>query len=79
MQGKVVTIKVRTPDFVTKTKRKTLSQFTNDEQIIYQASYELLNQIDYRTAGIRLLGISVSQLENNRYTEINLGLFSTDW
>lgn len=79
LQGKVVTIKVRTPDFVTKTKRKTLSQFTNDEQIIYQASYELLNQIDYRTAGIRLLGISVSQLENNRYTEINLGLFSTDW
>ncbi|ERJ41750.1 hypothetical protein N581_06120 [Lactobacillus jensenii MD IIE-70(2)] len=79
MQGKVVTIKVRTPDFVTKTKRQTLPKFTSDEQVIYQASYELLRQVDYQTAGIRLLGISVSQLESIRYAEINLGLFSTDW
>ena len=79
LQGKVVTIKVRTPDFVTKTKRQTLPKFTSDEQVIYQASYELLRQVDYQTAGIRLLGISVSQLESIRYAEINLGLFSTDW
>ncbi|WP_445626154.1 DinB/UmuC family translesion DNA polymerase, partial [Lactobacillus jensenii] len=34
LQGKVVTIMVRTRDFVTKTKRQTLPKFTSDEQVI---------------------------------------------
>ncbi|KRL63060.1 DNA polymerase IV [Lactobacillus psittaci] len=75
---KVVTLKYRSPDFVTLTKRITLAKRTNDSKIVYQTAVELLELVPYDN-GVRLLGLSVSELEHANFEEISLGLFPTDW
>lgn len=63
--GKTVVIKLRYSDFSTLTKRLTLPQTTCDEKIIERVAYELFDDLPEINLGIRLLGITVTNLETD--------------
>jgi DNA polymerase-4 len=63
LTGRTVTLKLRYGTFRTLTKRRTLPEPTQVDEIIYRTAVELLAlQTDIHT-GVRLLGITLSQLE----------------
>lgn len=77
LTGKVVVLKLRDSDFKTITRRKMLDKQTSNEWEFYQASRELFEQeSEYLLNGIRLLGVSVTDLQSVHYEQINL--FSTN-
>ena len=57
--GKTIGIKIRLKDFTTVTRVKTLSQPTNDSQLIFETAKELLIKYHPPTA-VRLLGVRVA-------------------
>lgn len=61
-QGKTVTLIVRRPDFVTLCEQTTLMRFTDDGVLIYQTANRILDQYSLETQGVRLIGVSVSNL-----------------
>jgi DNA polymerase IV (DinB-like DNA polymerase) len=62
LRFRTITVKVRYHGFVTKTKARTLSHFTNDEDIIRSCALSLLREIiDGRK--IRLLGLRLSSFD----------------
>lgn len=73
-QGKTVTVKLRFPDFRTITRQRTLSLPTDEERVIYPQARALL--IEHRGgAPLRLIGVSVSSLTDNRIPDY---LFAED-
>jgi DNA polymerase-4 len=65
ISGRTVTLKVKYEDFTQITRSRTLKNLSDDEQEIFAAARELL--LDKTEAGcrkIRLLGLSVSNLES---------------
>ena len=62
-KGKTVTLKIKYHDFEQKTRSKTLNSYTDDQQIIWETVLELLKSPEYPEKGIRLLGISLSNLD----------------
>lgn len=76
LQAGCVVLKVRDTNFYTITRRRMLKKKTQDPRIIYQEARALLErEEDFVTRGIRLLGVSVTDLEQEIYEETNL--FST--
>ncbi len=69
--GKTITLKLRYDTFQTLTRRRTLTEPTQIDDTIYRIAGELLEQQDIKT-GVRLLGITVSQLEPERPVECSL-------
>ena len=59
--GRTVTVKVRYPDFATITRSRTFERPTASASRIAPAACGLLEQVDV-SAGVRLLGVSVSAL-----------------
>lgn len=57
--ARTVTVKVRFPDFTTRTVARSLGGATDAVDVITAAGLELLGEVDVR-AGVRLLGIGVS-------------------
>ena len=77
--AQTLVIKVRNTNFETITKRQKLPQATNNGIEIYQAAKELFSQVnDFLNQGIRLLGLSVTDLQVSNYEEISLDLFTTE-
>ena len=64
LRCKTVTIKVRYNGFVTKTKTRMLSYYTDDASIVRTCSYSLLRDI-FDGRPIRLLGIRLSSFEKH--------------
>lgn len=62
VEGKTVTLKVKYSDFVLVTRSVTLTDASDDEFEIYRQTCDLLKKTDVGRRAIRLLGISVSQL-----------------
>ena len=62
--GRTVTLKIKYHDFTVKTRSKSLDHFTNSTSEIWQLVLELLYQPEYLEKEVRLLGISLSQLDN---------------
>ncbi|MEG6584283.1 DNA polymerase IV [Dendrosporobacter sp. 1207_IL3150] len=60
--GRTITLKVRYRSFQTVTRSRTLAQSTNFDDIIYKTAVELLGECT-SADGIRLLGITLSNLE----------------
>lgn len=58
--GKIVILKIRYNDFSTLTKRKSLSDSTQDEEIIAQTAIQLYESLADKDKGTRLLGITVT-------------------
>ena len=77
LAGKTVTLKAKYHDFDQVTRSATLPECTDDEPRIYATACELLDKTDAGTRPIRLLGLSVSQL-NSSGSEEQLCLFHKD-
>ena len=58
--GKIVILKIRYNDFSTLTKRKSLSESTQDEEIIAQTAIQLYESLADKDKGTRLLGVTVT-------------------
>jgi len=63
VRGKTVTLKVKYHDFVQVTRAVTLADATDDGGTIYRCSVELLAETEAGARPVRLLGVSVSKLE----------------
>ena len=66
--GKTVTLKIKYSDFTLQTRSKTLPYFIKDHSIIFETSKKLLYQEKLNNS-VRLLGISISNLNNEKSTK----------
>ncbi len=71
LAGRTVTIKVRFHDFKTITRSVTLTTAVDAGPVIARAAKALLDQID-PSAGIRLLGVSVSSISETGARQLSL-------
>ena len=76
IKGRTVTLKVRFHDFDTRTRSKTISRYIRQEQETYQLAKNLLLDSNLPDKSIRLLGITLSNLntssENQRGVQLCL-------
>ncbi len=75
LTGKTITLKVKYQDFTQITRSLTLAKATSDNQQIFKYAKELMKKTRAGAKPIRLLGISLSNLENIGTPE-QIGLFS---
>lgn len=74
--GKTVVLKVRYSDFTTITKRITEADFIeNDAKLIYNEVIDIFEELSDPSKGIRLLGITLTNLANLSFQNINLPLY----
>jgi len=64
-KGRTVTLKIKHHDFTVKTRSKSLDHYTNSAAVIWEMILELLYHPEYLEKEVRLLGITLSQLDNN--------------
>jgi DNA polymerase-4 len=67
LSGKTVKIKIRWPDFETHTHQITLTQPTNQDSVIFEAAKQLFNNLWSPGKKVRLIGVGVSQIEDEYY------------
>lgn len=63
--GKTITLKVRYDNFESVTRSVTMPEYLSDTDLIFQLSAELLKETEAGQRKVRLLGISVSNLNLN--------------
>ena len=73
LRCRTVTIKVRYPGFVTKTKARTLPHYSDDEKTVRSCAHSLLRDI-FDGRPIRLLGIRLSTFEKRDARQMILKL-----
>lgn len=74
--GKTLVLKVRYQDFQTVTKRATfLDYIDNDIENYLEITTELLEELPEVNAGVRLLGITLTSLDDLNYENLALNLF----
>lgn len=74
--GKTLVLKVRYLDFTTLTKRITETDYIeNNPQIFYELALDIFEQMPDASRGIRLLGITLTNLADIGYENINLPLY----
>ncbi|MGY5849283.1 DNA polymerase IV [Salegentibacter sp. F14] len=66
--GKTVTLKIKYSDFSLQTRSKTISYFISEKSLILEMAKELLYQEKMKNS-VRLLGISLSNLNTDKRTE----------
>ncbi|MDP5096915.1 MAG: DNA polymerase IV, partial [Flavobacterium sp.] len=71
ISGKTITLKIKYSDFTLQTRSKTLPYFVSDKNIIVDVAKDLLYQERLKNS-VRLLGISVHNLNNEEKTKIPL-------
>jgi DNA polymerase-4 len=64
LRGRVVRIKVRDPDFTTRTRQHKLDAPTDDDLVIYRAALGLFDAVRPRMTPVRLLGVGVAALRD---------------
>jgi len=64
--GKTITLKIRFHHFQTIQKSTTLQHATNLDDFIFQRARELLNSVNIKAPGVRLLGIKLSALQRGK-------------
>ena len=67
LRGKTIQIKLRWSDFTTITRQSTLSQSTNDLEIISTTAAMLLDQVWLEGRKVRLLGVGVQNLDTHAH------------
>ncbi|AZR73048.1 hypothetical protein BBF96_06330 [Anoxybacter fermentans] len=70
--GRTVHIKLRYANFKTITRCRTLNRNTNSTQILYETGLELLRSTDLYNKSFRLLGLSVSNLIDEKNQQLSL-------
>jgi DNA polymerase-4 len=73
LSGRTVTLKVRFGDFETITRQQTLVSAVDTGPVMARVGVALLDQVDV-TAGVRLLGVSVSNLAQGVARQLSLDL-----
>jgi len=68
VKGKTITVKIKYSDFTLQTRSKTLSDFISDKSQIFKTVKELILQEALKQE-VRLLGISISKLDNDLVSE----------
>lgn len=63
-KGRTITLKIKYHDFTVKTRSKSIDRFTSSSEVIWNLVLELLHQPEYLEKEVRLLGITLSQLDN---------------
>jgi len=63
--GRTITIKIKYNDFSLTTKSKSASFLIKNKNLFDQLCYELLAESYSENKPVRLLGVSISNLENN--------------
>ena len=63
LKGKIVTLKWRYCNYETKSKQRQLPVYTNDEWVIFSEAQRLWEEVDQFKDGLRLVGLTMSQLE----------------
>ncbi|WP_365893220.1 DNA polymerase IV [Companilactobacillus sp.] len=76
--GKTVVLKLRDSDFETVTKRMTFQDYVQSEEQLYQIASEIYDKLGIKNKKIRLLGITVTNLDPLSYEEVRLNLFSSE-
>jgi len=69
--GKTVTLKYKTGDFESHTRSKTLNEYINSEEDIYNVAKDILMDEEI-VEEIRLIGVSVSSLKHGKIEQISL-------
>jgi DNA polymerase-4 len=67
-QGRTVTLKIRFSDFMTYTRAKTLSQYTDSEEEIRKAAFNCLSRVEIKRK-VRLIGVRVGDLRKIKEEE----------
>jgi DNA polymerase-4 len=75
-KGKTVSLVIRFPDFSHFSQQKTIKELIDDAREIYQTALYLLEQVNVETSGVRLVGVSVSNLIKGVG---QLSLFRKEW
>ena len=68
---KTITLKYKTSNFESHTRSKTLVYYTNDFNIIFKVAEEIINDEDF-SGGIRLIGVSVSGIREEKAEQLRL-------
>jgi DNA polymerase-4 len=77
MKGRTVTVKLRTPDFTTATRRRTLPANIVSGEELARVGIELLDKFDFgESARYRLAGIGVSNFEEEAEERAGESLFT---
>jgi DNA polymerase-4 len=63
-KGKTITLKITYADFKKNTRSETQGAFVEDEKTLYETAARLLGERDALDSPVRLLGIGVSNLDN---------------
>ncbi|WP_056961270.1 DNA polymerase IV [Fructilactobacillus florum] len=75
LHGKTLVLKVRYADFTMRTRRLTRSDFfANDVDELQEAAMQILTTLPSKPGGIRLLGLTVTNLANLHFTNLTLPL-----
>lgn len=73
LSGKTITLKIKYSDFTTQTRSKTLPYFISDKGLLAETATELLFQ-ERMKESVRLLGISVNNLNTNKKKSVAVQL-----
>src|SRR3954464_5937412 len=71
LQGRTMQLKVRFSDFTTITRSETVATSIDEGPLIARVARRLLDDVDV-APGVRLLGVSVSQLEDAGVRQLSL-------
>src|SRR5699024_9893341 len=75
MHGKTVVLKVRYSDFETHTRRKTMLNYIQNEEELFSVVYGLWQEVGEAERGIRLLGVTMTNLDPVTFENIPLPLW----
>ncbi|HCM90032.1 MULTISPECIES: DNA polymerase IV [Vagococcus] len=75
LHGKTIVLKIRDSEFETYTRRVTLPDYLDDQETLFFHSKQIWDSFDLLDKGIRLLGITVTNLESKEYELIKLPLW----
>lgn len=75
MHGKTVVLKVRYSNFETHTRRKTLFNYVENEEELYATIYSLWQEVADVEKGVRLIGITITNLDPIYFENIPLPLW----
>lgn len=78
LHGQTVVLKVRDKEYETFTKRVTIRDYIDDDETIYFYVKQIWDTFDLLERGIRLLGITVTNLESKQYELIKLPLWEKE-
>lgn len=71
LSAKVVVLKVKTRDFKTRTRRRTLPSATSDGTVIGRAACELLTKLKPSIGPLRLTGVSTARLSGQQPQQLS--------